>query len=209
MCVHGAVVVFLSFRLPYPPMHIKTPVFYCSVLSASTTPSLFYCFYWLVQISLSSITYPLPSTDTMQLTPSFLLILGILFRITLDAYAIPLAPEQRGVLTLPLKRTSMRRDLHPHMVCPLVSCSSEAYCDTTDQLFQMHNARAQRRLSRMTGRAESSANEVNRLTARTPSRIGYSGNGRLKNNGLNLPSTCEFFTFVFTSLSSRCTQRSF
>jgi hypothetical protein len=59
----------------------------------------------------------------MQLTPSFILILGVLFRISLDAYAIPLAPEQRGVVTLPLKRAPMRRDLHPHMVCPLVSCS--------------------------------------------------------------------------------------
>jgi hypothetical protein len=53
----------------------------------------------------------------MRLTPSFILILGILFQITLDAYAIPLAREQRGVVTLPLKRIPMRRDLHPHMVC--------------------------------------------------------------------------------------------
>jgi hypothetical protein len=68
----------------------------------------------------------------VQLTPSFLLILGILFRVTLDAYAIPLAPQQRGVVTLPLKRTPMRRDLHPHVVCPLVSCSSKAYNDTID-----------------------------------------------------------------------------
>ncbi len=141
----------------------------------------------------------------MQLAPSFLLILGILFRITLDAHAIPLAPKQRGVVTLPLKRTPMRRDLHPHIVCPLVSCSSKAYCDTIDQLFQMHNARAQRRLSRMTGRAESSGNEADRLAAR---RVGYAG-GKLNNNDLEVSSTCEFLTFVFTSLSSRCAQRSF
>ena len=68
----------------------------------------------------------------VQLTPSFILILGILSRVTLDAYAIPLAPQQRGVVTLPLKRTPMRRDLHPHVVCPLVSCSSKAYNDTID-----------------------------------------------------------------------------
>lgn len=53
----------------------------------------------------------------MRLTPSFILILGILFQITLDAYAIPLAREQTGVATLPLKRIPMRRDLHPNMVC--------------------------------------------------------------------------------------------
>lgn len=53
----------------------------------------------------------------MRLTPSFILILGILFQMTLDAYAIPLAREQRGVVTLPLKRIPMQRDLHPHMVC--------------------------------------------------------------------------------------------
>lgn len=106
----------------------------------------------------------------MMPTPSFILILGILFRITLDAYAIPLTREQKGVVTLPLKRTPMRRDLHPRM------------------LFQMHNARAQRRLARMTGRAVSSVNEVDRLTARDTSRIGYAG-GKMNNNGLNVSST--------------------
>ena len=141
----------------------------------------------------------------MQLTPSFLLILGILFRVTLDAYATPLAPEQRGVVTLPLKRTPMRRDLHPHMVCPLVSCSSKAYCDTIDQLFQMHNARAQRRLSRMTGRGESSGKEVDLLAAR---HIVFAGD-KLKNDVLEVASKCEFLTFVFTSLSSRCAQSCF
>jgi len=144
----------------------------------------------------------------MQLTPSFILILGTLFRITLDAYAIPLAPEQRGVVTLPLKRAPMRSDLHSHMVCPLVSCSSKLHSDTFDQLFQMHNARAQRRLARMTGRAVSSVNEVDRLTARDTTRIGYPG-GKLNNNGPNVPSTCDLLTFVFASLSSLCVQRSF
>lgn len=145
-----------------------------------------------------------------QLTPSFILILGIFFRITLDAYAIPLTREQRGVVTLPLKRTPMRRDVHPLMVCPLVSCSSKAYSDTIDQLIQMRNARAQRRLARMTGRTVSSVHEDGRLTARNIDlrRIGYAG-GKLNNNSLNVSSTCEFLTFVFTSLSSQCTQRSF
>jgi hypothetical protein len=58
----------------------------------------------------------------MQLTPSFVLILGILFRITLNAYAIPLTREQIGVVKLPLKRAPMRRDLHPQMVRLLISC---------------------------------------------------------------------------------------
>ena len=80
----------------------------------------FAVFYWLVHFLLSSISYLL---DMMQFTPSFILILGILFRVTLDAYAIPLTPRQKGILTLPLERTPMRRDLHPLMVCTLVSCS--------------------------------------------------------------------------------------
>ena len=169
-----------------------------------------FALYWLVHSSLSFFNNIPIVPDLMQLTPSFILVLGILFRITLDAYAIPLTREQRGVVTLPLKRTPMRRDVHPHMVCPLVSCSNKAYSDTIDQLFQMHNARAQRRLARMTGRAVSSVNEVGRLTARNTdaSRIGYAG-GKLDNNGPNVSSTCEFLTFVFTSLSLQCAQRSF
>lgn len=67
----------------------------------------------------------------VQLTP-FILILGTFFRITLDAYAIPLTPRQKGFVTLPLKRTPMRQDLHPHVVCPRVSCSSDTYSDTVD-----------------------------------------------------------------------------
>jgi hypothetical protein len=189
-----------------PNAYKNTPFFYCSVLSASTTPSLL-CYFLLAGpfLALSSITYPFSPTDTMQLTPSFILTLGVLFRITLDAYAVPLAPEQRGVVTLPLKRAPMRRDLHPHMVCPLVSCSSKAYSDKIDQLFQRHNARAQRRLARMTGRAVSPDNEVDRLTARN---IGYAG-AKLNNNDLSVSSTCEFLTFVFSSLSLQCAQRSF
>jgi hypothetical protein len=139
----------------------------------------------------------------MQLTPSFILILGIIFRITLDAYAIPLSPRQKGVVTMPLQRTPVRRDLHPHMVCPLVSCYGKAYNDTIVQLFQMHNARAQRRLARMTGRAEYSVNGVDQLTARRSSRIGHYGKNT---NGLDVSSTCEFLTLVFNSLSSRCAQ---
>ena len=137
-----------------------------------------------------------------QLTPSLILILGVFFRIALDAYAIPLTREQRGVVTLPLKRTPMRPDVHPHMVCPLISCSSKSYNYIIDQLLQMRNARAQRRLARMTGRAMPSVNEAGRLTARNTdaSRIGYPG-GKLNNNGPNVPSTCEFLTFVSISLS--------
>ena len=52
----------------------------------------------------------------MQLTPSFILLLGSLLAVTLDTYAIPLTRQQTGVVTLPIKRTPMRRDLHPHMV---------------------------------------------------------------------------------------------
>jgi hypothetical protein len=134
-------------------MHIKTHILILfSVHSASTTPSLLCVIYWPVHPSLSLINNipPLGPTDMMQLTP-FILILGILFGITLDhdAYAIPLTREQTGVVTLPLKQTPMRRDLHPHMVCPLCSCSSKVYSYTIDQLLQMHNARAQRRLARM------------------------------------------------------------
>lgn len=74
----------------------------------------------------------------------------------------------------------------------------------------MHNARAQRRLARMTGRAVSSVNEDGGLTARKTdtTRFGFAG-GKLNNNGLNVPSTCEFLTFVFISLSSQRAQRNF
>ncbi|KAH9986946.1 aspartic peptidase domain-containing protein [Russula vinacea] len=96
----------------------------------------------------------------MRLTPSFVLILGILFRITLNAYAIPLTREQMGV-------TPMRRDLHPQM------------------LLQIHNARAQRRLARMTGRA---VEEVDRLAVRGTARIGLPGAKLGSNNNLNTPS---------------------
>jgi hypothetical protein len=135
----------------------------------------------------------------MQLTPSFVLILGILFQITLDAYAIPLTREQMGVVKLPLKRTPMRSDLHPQMVRPL-SCLSKVYCDKMEQLFQMHNARAQRRLARMTGRA---MKEVDQLTVRGTARIGLPGAKLGSNNDLNVPSTCAFLSFVPTVLSLR------
>ena len=210
MCVHGAVACFYPSGChtsdAYKNTHSSTALYFLPQLPRH---SFAVSIGWSIPRSLSSTTYPLPPADMMQLTPSFILILGILFRISLDAYAIPLAPEQRGVVTLPLKRTPMRRDLHPHMVCPLVPCSSKAYSDTIDQLLQMHNARAQRRLAHMTGRAVSSV-ELDRLTARNPdpSRIGYAG-GKLNKNGPNASSKCEFLTFVFTSLSSQCTQRSF
>ena len=52
----------------------------------------------------------------MQPASSFILLLGSLFVIVLDAYAIPLTHGKKGVVTLSLKRTPMRRDLHPHIV---------------------------------------------------------------------------------------------
>jgi hypothetical protein len=52
----------------------------------------------------------------MQLTPSFILLLGSLFAIALDTYAIPLTRQQTGIVTLPLKRATTRHDLHPQMV---------------------------------------------------------------------------------------------
>ena len=58
----------------------------------------------------------------MQLTPSFVLILGILLQATLNTYAIPLTSEQKGVVTLPLKRAPMRHGLHPQKVRLLISC---------------------------------------------------------------------------------------
>ncbi len=52
----------------------------------------------------------------MQLTPSFILLLGSLLAVTINTYAIPLTRQQTGVVTLPIKRTPMRSDLHPHVV---------------------------------------------------------------------------------------------
>ena len=52
----------------------------------------------------------------MYLTYSFVLLLGSLFAMTLDTYAIPLTRLQTGIVTLPLKRTPLRHDLHPQMV---------------------------------------------------------------------------------------------
>ena len=52
----------------------------------------------------------------MQLTPSFIVLLGSLLAVTLDTYAIPLTRQQTGVITLPIKRTPMRGDLQPHVV---------------------------------------------------------------------------------------------
>jgi hypothetical protein len=55
-------------------------------------------------------------TGAMYLTYSFVLLLGSLFAMTLDTHAVPLTREQTGVVTLPLKRIPLRRDLHPQMV---------------------------------------------------------------------------------------------
>lgn len=70
----------------------------------------------------------------------------------------------------------------------------------------MHHARAQRRLARMAGRGEASANKVDRLQARVAARgMAQFGHAFAKHggkNGLNLPSTCVFLPFL-TSLSLR------
>ncbi|KAI9513006.1 acid protease [Russula earlei] len=117
----------------------------------------------------------------MQITPFILLLGSLLLPITLDAYAIPLTREQTGVVTLPLKRAPMRRDLHPQM------------------LFRMHNVRSHQRLARMTGREVPSAEVLlDRLAVREASitrrgsaRVGYPG-GKLANNNLpNVVTTGE------------------
>jgi hypothetical protein len=132
----------------------------------------------------------------MQLTPSFILLLGILSRITLNAYAIPLTREQTGVVKLPLERAAMRRNLHPEMVRPLIPCSSGTYCDTIEQLLQVHKARAQGRLARMTGRALPSAKEAERLpvrdahvAARDTARVGLPVAKLGSSNDIVVPST--------------------
>lgn len=53
----------------------------------------------------------------------------------------------------------------------------------------MHNARAQRRLARMTGRAVSSV-EVDRLAARGHSRIGHAG-GKHNNNNIAAANSAD------------------
>ncbi|KAH9989029.1 aspartic peptidase domain-containing protein [Russula vinacea] len=73
-----------------------------------------------------------------------------------------------GVVKLPLKQTPIRRDLHPQM------------------LFQIHNAHAQRRLARMTGRT---VEEVDRIAVRGTARIGLPGVKFGSNDDLNVPST--------------------
>jgi hypothetical protein len=78
---------------------------------------------------------------------------------------------------------------------------SKVYCDTSEQLFQMHHARGQRRLERMTGRGVASANDLDRRTvpqphvaARGAARIGHPFAKLGGNNGLSSASTCVFFS---------------
>jgi hypothetical protein len=122
MCTHEAVACTFILPVAIPLMHIKTHtlLLLCTFCLYDPVTPLLFSIGWSIPRFPSSIAYPFSLADMMQLTP-FLLILGVLFRVTLDAYAIPLAPEQRGVVTLPLQRTPMRRDVHPHLVCPLVS----------------------------------------------------------------------------------------
>ncbi|KAI9454536.1 acid protease [Lactarius psammicola] len=85
----------------------------------------------------------------MKSTSPFILLLGSLLSLSLDANAIPLNPGQRGIITLPLKRVSTRQDLHPQL------------------LLQQHINRAHRRLARMTGREGPSDKELlQRLVSR-------------------------------------------
>lgn len=84
----------------------------------------------------------------------------------------------------------------------------KVYCDTSEQLFQMHHARGQRRLDRMTGRGVASANDVDQRTvpqphvaARGAARIGHPVAKLGGNNGLSSASTYVFFPFVLTLLS--------
>ncbi|KAI0249141.1 acid protease [Lactifluus subvellereus] len=101
----------------------------------------------------------------MLFTPSFTLLLGSLLAIILEAHATPLTREQTGVVTLPLKRAPMRRDLHPQM------------------LLQSLINRSHRRLAHMTGREEPSAEELlerlalreAHIAARDGARVGYAG----------------------------------
>jgi hypothetical protein len=68
----------------------------------------------------------------------------------------------------------------------------------------MHNARAQKRLARMTGRA---VEEVDRLTVRGTARIGLPGAKLRSNNDPNVSSTCAFLPCVFIVWSLRtCAQ---
>ncbi|KAI0261484.1 aspartic peptidase A1 [Gloeopeniophorella convolvens] len=102
----------------------------------------------------------------MQLVSPFIALLGSLLALSvLQANAIPLAPEQIGIVTLPLKRIAMRQDLHPQVN------------------LQRHINRSHRRLARMTGREEPSSELLlERLTKRKAhidgsgsARIGYAG----------------------------------
>ena len=105
--------LWLVFWLPYPQSY-KKGFPYCFALAGLRIQHSFSIFYlgW----SISRFLENLSPTDVMQLTPSFVLILGILFQITLNTYAIPLTREQTGVVTLPLKRAPMRQGLHPQKV---------------------------------------------------------------------------------------------
>ncbi|KAH9057800.1 acid protease [Lactarius vividus] len=86
----------------------------------------------------------------MKSTSPFILLLGSLLSLSLlEANAIPLSPGQTGIVTLPLKRIPTRQDIHPQL------------------LLQQHINRSHRRLARMTGREEPSAEELlGRLVSR-------------------------------------------
>ena len=87
---------------------------------------------------------------------------------------------------------------------------SKVYCDTSEQRFQMHNARGQRRLNHMTGRGVASTNEVDRravpeahVAARGTVHIGLPFAKLGGNNDLSSTSTCAFLPYILTLLFLR------
>ena len=55
----------------------------------------------------------------MKFSSPFILLLGSIFSLSLEANAIPLNPRQKGIVTLSLKRIPTRQDLHPQLVSML------------------------------------------------------------------------------------------
>jgi len=85
----------------------------------------------------------------MKLSSPFILLLGSTFALFLETNAIPLTPRQKGIVTLSLKRVPMRQDVHPQL------------------LLQHHINRSHKRLARMTGHEEPSAEVLlKRLSSR-------------------------------------------
>jgi len=102
----------------------------------------------------------------MKFFSPFILLLGSMVSLSIQANAIPLNPRQKGIITLPLKRLQTQQGLHPQLV------------------LQQHINRSHRRLARMTGREGPSDEELlERLVSReaqirhSSHRVGHSGAG--------------------------------